>query len=95
MLKVRVQQTNIRTGEVTESWEDFDDEAHAENDRLLRGEESRAERGHRLTACDWTQVADVPLSDEQREQWRAYRQALRDVTDQPGFPDAIVWPESP
>lgn len=53
---------------------------------------ARAERDRRLAACDWTQVADAPVD---RAAWAAYRQALRDVPDQPGFPDAIVWPEEP
>ena len=51
---------------------------------------ARAERDRRLAACDWTQVADAPVD---RAAWAAYRQALRDVPDQPGFPDVIAWPE--
>jgi hypothetical protein len=27
-----------------------------------------------------------------KAQWATYRQALRDLTDQPGFPDQINWP---
>jgi hypothetical protein len=53
---------------------------------------ARAERDRRLAACDWTQVADAPVD---REEWAAYRQLLRDVPEQPGFPDSIVWPEEP
>lgn len=55
----------------------------------------RAERNARLSDCDWTQLADAPLSAEGRQAWAAYRQALRDVPQQPGFPAAIVWPEQP
>lgn len=36
------------------------------------------ERDKQLTASDWTQVPDSPLSDEKKEAWRVYRQALRD-----------------
>lgn len=53
---------------------------------------ARAERDRRLAACDWTQVADAPVD---RAAWAAYRQGLRDVPDQPGFPDVIAWPEEP
>ncbi len=55
----------------------------------------RLERNERLTATDWTAVEDSPLSDTEKAAWRAYRQALRDVTEQPGFPYEINWPEKP
>lgn len=48
-----------------------------------------------LEASDWTQLPDVPMSDTLREEWRVYRQALRDVPNQPGYPDNIVWPTPP
>lgn len=35
------------------------------------------------------------LSDEQKDAWRVYRQALLDVPQQEGFPTNIVWPEEP
>lgn len=52
----------------------------------------RATRGEKLKDCDWTQVADAPVD---KEVWAAYRQALRDVTGQEGFPWTITWPEQP
>lgn len=52
----------------------------------------RSERDAKLSACDWTQLPDVPITD--REAWVTYRQALRDVTSQPD-PRAIVWPIPP
>lgn len=51
----------------------------------------RAERNAKLTACDWTQLPDAPVD---AEAWAEYRQALRDITDQPD-PFAIVWPQTP
>ena len=54
----------------------------------------RADRNQRLASCDWTQLPDSPLSAEVRAQWATYRQALRDVTQQPN-PFAIVWPTTP
>lgn len=64
-----------------------------EVDRIASAAASaRAERDRRLAACDWTQVADAPVD---RAAWADYRQALRDVPDQPGFPDVIAWPEEP
>ena len=52
----------------------------------------RAERNSLLAASDWTQVADTPVD---RAAWATYRQALRDVPDQTGFPDAVAWPVAP
>lgn len=54
----------------------------------------RADRNRRLAECDWTQLADVPLTTEERAAWVTYRQALRDVTDQLD-PYNIVWPVAP
>ena len=54
----------------------------------------RADRNQRLASCDWTQLPDSPLSVEVKAQWATYRQALRDVTQQPN-PFAIVWPTTP
>jgi len=36
-------------------------------------------RNNRLTASDWTQMPDSPLSDEKKAEWATYRQALRDL----------------
>ena len=57
--------------------------------------EVRARRDRLLADTDWTQVLDAPVSDESRAALRVYRQALRDVTAQEGFPVAVVWPELP
>lgn len=52
----------------------------------------RAERNDKLTASDWTQVADAPVD---KQAWATYRQALRDITAQEGFPWTITWPDAP
>jgi hypothetical protein len=52
----------------------------------------RIKRDELLAASDWTQLPDVQLST--KEAWAAYRQALRDVTNQPD-PFNITWPEPP
>lgn len=54
--------------------------------------EAREKRNTLLTDSDWTQVADAPVD---QAAWAAYRQALRDVPEQSGFPDEIVWPDKP
>jgi hypothetical protein len=55
--------------------------------------DARAERARRLLACDWTQLPDVPTWTAQA--WATYRQHLRDITAQAGFPSSIAWPEEP
>ena len=52
----------------------------------------RTTRGEKLKDTDWTQVADAPVD---KAVWATYRQALRDVTAQAGFPWTVTWPEQP
>jgi hypothetical protein len=52
----------------------------------------RTERNRRLQACDWTQLSDIPA--ETKTLWEPYRQALRDITNQPD-PFNIIWPTPP
>ena len=51
----------------------------------------REERNSKLKATDWRASSDLTLSTE----WAAYRQALRDVPTQAGFPNDITWPTEP
>lgn len=53
---------------------------------------ARGDRNNLLSASDWTQVDDAPVS---KSVWAAYRQALRDITNQDDFPYNIVWPTKP
>jgi hypothetical protein len=41
----------------------------------------RQTRNHLLQQCDWTQLADSPLSPNQKADWADYRQALRDIVE--------------
>lgn len=52
----------------------------------------RATRDQLLKDTDWTQIKDVPVD---QEAYATYRQALRDITEQEGFPFNITWPELP
>lgn len=52
----------------------------------------RTQRGEKLKDSDWTQVADAPVD---QAAWATYRQALRDISTQEGFPWTINWPEQP
>ena len=56
---------------------------------------AKAWRNKLLALSDWTQSADSPLTDEKKAEWATYRQALRDITDQPSYPENIQWPTKP
>lgn len=51
----------------------------------------RSQRTQMLKDSDWTQVADAPVD---KAVWATYRQALRDITAQSGFPWDITWPSA-
>lgn len=50
----------------------------------------RGARNAELTATDWRALSDVTMSDA----WKTYRQALRDLPQQDGFPD-VTFPVAP
>ena len=54
---------------------------------------ARERRNRFLAASDWTQLPDVPIST--KTAWSTYRQALRDITAQAGYPTEITWPTPP
>ena len=53
---------------------------------------ARSERDILLSASDWTQVADAPVD---QAAWATYRQSLRDIPQQAGFPSNVTWPSKP
>ena len=55
-------------------------------------EKVRTKRNAMLAETDWTQVADAPVD---KAAWATYRQALRDMPQQGGFPTTITWPVKP
>ena len=81
---------NVITGEITTV--EIDDEPAPAPDPVALCAAARAERNRLLAACDWTQVQDAPTD---KAAWAAYRDALRDVPQQKGFPGDIQWPEKP
>ena len=91
---------NVSTGKIvqipytTEEQAEYDTKKAAwdagANDR--KAAQVRAERNAKLAATDWTQITD---STADKAAWATYRQALRDVTAQAGFPWTITWPDAP
>jgi hypothetical protein len=70
---------------------DMDQEAKAIKD-AEQAEKTRSQRTDKLKGSDWTQVADAPVD---KAAWATYRQALRDITAQSGFPWDTQWPTQP
>lgn len=52
--------------------------------------QKRAERDALLAQTDKYMLPDLPITDEEREQYKAYRQYLRDLPEQAGFPNVDV-----
>jgi predicted house-cleaning noncanonical NTP pyrophosphatase (MazG superfamily) len=79
----------------TQSWS-ITDATQQEIDQRLskKWQEVREERGGRLNSSDWTQLPDSPLTEEQKNAWRQYRQELRDITNQAN-PFEIIYPVQP
>jgi hypothetical protein len=92
-------QTAFRDGveEVNGKWftkysvADMDDETKAAKD-AEQAKSMRVTRNQKLSDSDWTQLADSP---ENKAAWATYRQALRDIPTQAGFPWEVQWPTQP
>lgn len=48
-----------------------------------------------LAESDWAMMPDVPMASSKKQEWEAYRRALREIKLQPGFPIDIKWPVKP
>ena len=92
-------QTAFRDGveEINGKWftkysvADMDDETKAAKD-AEQAKSMRDQRTQKLSDSDWTQLADSPGN---KAAWATYRQALRDIPTQAGFPWEVQWPTQP
>ena len=66
-----------------------------EEKRAKKEAEVRAKRDYLISQTDYLLQPDYPISDADLAKIKEYRQALRDVPSQEGFPDNVVWPEGP
>jgi hypothetical protein len=55
----------------------------------------RAARNAVLKSSDWRIMSDSPLSNSKKAEWKTFRQALRDIPAQSGFPTNVTWPSKP
>ena len=77
---------------ISKQWEDARSEQQKYNDaaQLII-----SQRDKLLYASDWTQIPNNPLTAEQQTAWATYRQELRDITAQSGYPFNVIWPTPP
>lgn len=84
----------LRNGVWTQVWVVTDASDVEVNQRTqAQAEAVRTERDRLLAESDWTQLKDV--SEDVAQVWATYRQALRDLSQQAGFPWAVQWPTKP
>ena len=70
------------------------DDVKAKADELEAGEPMRLlreERNRRIATSDWMANSDVTMADD----WKTYRQALRDITESATSLDDVTWPTEP
>ena len=84
----------FENGQWVQHWDivDLDSNTIQEKYDRLAGD-IRTLREQYLQETDWTQGKDIP--DTVSNLWKTYRQELRDITNQPGFPFNVVWPQRP
>lgn len=85
----------LEDGQWVETWR-ISEASAAEVDERMAAQWTviRSQRNEIISSSDWTQLQDVPLSNEDKDAWVTYRQALRDVTNQVD-PFNITWPDAP
>lgn len=80
-------ETECRYNTVTKQWED----TPIPYERLLS--EAKYQQRRRLAETDWMVVREFDTGQPMPSEWKEYRQALRDITDNITFP--VAWPEPP
>lgn len=79
---------------------EFSEDAEAiERDRLnaiqSRWQNLRCERNIRISNTDWVMLSDISMTTEKKEEWKIYRQTLRDLPTNTVDPENVTWPTSP
>jgi len=72
---------------------EWQSEATARDERQAKS--VRQIRDNKLKECDWRAIKALESNIPQEFEWAAYRQALRDVPTQAGFPWSVTWPNEP
>lgn len=86
------------TGAGKEIWDNRDNLEIAEYEGLsdeILAQQIRVKRNSLLAETDYLMMPDYPISEEYREKIKQYRQELRDITEQEGFPRDVTFPILP
>ncbi len=100
--EITVYQTAFKDGveQVADKWvwkwavSDMDDEAKATKDAEA-AKAVRAQRDRLIAETDWIVIKNLELNQNVPGIWEVYRQNLRDVPSQAGFPHNVTWPVKP
>jgi hypothetical protein len=71
------------------------EEAYTANKDAEAATAARATRDGLIASCDWMAIKAFEGGTTVSTEWATYRQALRDVSAQEGFPNSVTWPEKP
>lgn len=83
------QWVELINGSWTQTWQIQRLPEHQASDNV------RAARNRLLTESDWTQLPDTPFGPEEKAAWAFYRENLRMIPEQAGFPWDVQWPPQP
>lgn len=78
-----------------EAERDAEEAAWAADESNRQATAARQQRDKLLADCDWRVARAAELGVVLDPAWSTYRQELRDVPQQPGFPSSITWPVAP
>ena len=82
-VQVTAEEEAVRDAEEAENLKSIND--------ILQSKQVRAERDRLLAETDYLALSDVTMSDA----WKTYRQNLRDIPAQSGFPNSVTYPTKP
>lgn len=89
-----VRNAKFENGKWVEFWTSSPATEEQKQERIqAKSTQIRNLRNELLKESDWTQLPDV--SNTISTNWSSYRQSLRDITNQPGFPWSVTWPTEP
>lgn len=86
----------IVEGQAVQQWLVVDASEDEIADRIEQLKKQATQKINRLLReCDWTQLADSPLSEQKKIEWARYRSRLLDLPYNLKFPLADIWPVPP
>ena len=82
---------NVAYTSEEETLRDIEEQAWADGEGARELDAIREQRNHLLSETDWMANSDVVMTDD----WKEYRQALRDITNNNTIYADVTWPDKP